>query len=341
MRIMVTGSVAVDHLSHFPGLFSEQLVAGHLDHVSLSFLLERLDIHYGGVAANISAGLGRLGHHPVLVGAAGSDFAGYRAWLEREGVDTGSVLVRTDLYTARFWGTTDQRQNQIATFYPGAMTAARDISLADVTGRIGADVLVLVGANDPAAMVRHTEECRTLGLPFAADPSQQMAALDPAAIRGLIGGARYLFTNEYEHALLLTKTGWTEDDVLSAVGTWITTLGESGARIEAAGEPSVLVPAVPVAEIVDPTGAGDGFRAGFLAARDRGLSLVTAARLAAMVATVVLEAEGSAEYRLDGPAMLTRLARAYGDAAAGELRSWLAAISAPEATGRAITVMDL
>ena len=255
-------------------------------------------------------------------------------------MDTGSVLVRPDLYTARFWGTTDQRQNQIATFYPGAMAAARDISLADVAARVGTEVLVVVGANDPAAMVRHTEECRTLGLPFAADPSQQLAALEPAAIRALVGGARYLFTNEYERALLLTKSGWTEDDVLAAVDTWVTTLGEAGARIEAGGAPAITVPSVPVTDIVDPTGAGDGFRAGFLAARDRGMSPATAARLGCLVATVVLEAAGTAEYRLDGDVMLARLARAYGGAAAEEFRPWLAEISAPEPTGQPMPVME-
>lgn len=328
MRIVVTGSIAVDHLTTFPGAFTDHLIADQLEHVSLSFLADGLDIHYGGVAANIAAGLGRLGHRPVLVAAVGQDFAAYRAWLEQDGVDTDSVLVRPDAYTARFWCTTDRAQNQIATFFPGAMSAARDIALAAVRDRVGDVDLVLVGANDPVAMVEHTAECRRLGLPFAADPSQQLATLAPEAVGELVEGARYLFTNEYERALLLHRTGWSAERVRSSVGTWITTLGENGAHIESADGAAVTVPAVPPERIVDPTGAGDGFRAGFLAALGWDLPFAAAARLGCMVATVVLEAAGTAEYHLDGARLLDRIAAAYGQAAADELAPRLAGAGA-------------
>ncbi|KAA2252842.1 carbohydrate kinase family protein [Solihabitans fulvus] len=319
MRIAVTGSIAVDHLATFAGRFAEQFVAGQLEHISLSFLVEHLDVHYGGVAANIAAGLGRLGQRPLLVGAAGRDFAEYRLWLEREDVDTEPVLVSAEEYTARFWCTTDLDQNQIASFYPGAMAAARDISLSRLVERVPDVGLVLVGANDPVAMVEHTEECRRLGKPFAADPSQQLALLDGPDIRRLVDGAHQLFTNEYEHALLLQKTGWTDAQALSRVGTWITTLGAGGARVDRTGEQPLTVPAVPTAEVVDPTGAGDGFRAGFLAARNWGLPHAAATRLGCLIATVVLETSGTAEYRLDGPALQNRLVGAYGKAAASQL----------------------
>ncbi|HWE88216.1 MAG TPA: carbohydrate kinase family protein [Pseudonocardiaceae bacterium] len=333
MRIVVTGSIAVDHLTTFPGAFTDHLIAEQLDHLSLSFLADGLDIHYGGVAANIAAGLGRLGHRPVLVAAVGQDFAAYRAWLEQEGVDTESVLVRSAEYTARFWCTTDQKQNQIATFFPGAMSAARHIELAAVRDRLGDVALVVIGANDPVAMVEHTAECRRLGLPFAADPSQQLATLEPDAVRGLVEGARYLFTNEYERALLLRRTGWTEDRVWSAVGTWITTLSAGGARVESASGAAVTVPAVPPVRIVDPTGAGDGFRAGFLAARSWDLPFVDAARLGCMVATVVLETAGTAEYQLDGAELLARIADAYGKAAAAQVAPRLASAGLARSTG--------
>lgn len=235
MRTAVTGSVAIDHLATFPGSFGEQLIDGALDRISLSFLVNRLDVRYGGVAANITAGLGRLGQRPLLVAAAGHDFGEYRAWLEAAGVDTAGVLVDEEAHTARFWCTTDREQNQIASFHPGAMTSARRIELEHVLARAGRVDLVVIGPDDAEAMLRHTECCRGLDLAFAADPSQQLALLDGPAIRRLVDGARYLFTNEYEHALLLRKTGWGEADVRRRVGVWITTLGAAGVRIDVAG----------------------------------------------------------------------------------------------------------
>ena len=187
MTIAVTGSIATDHLMRFPGRFSEQLLADHLQKVSLSFLVDDLVIHRGGVAGNMAFAMGVLGGSPTLVGAVGKDFDDYRQWLTSHGVDCDSVLLSDSAYTARFVCTTDEDMAQIASFYPGAMSEARDIKLADVVSRTGTPELVIVGANDPDAMFLHTEECRKLGLAFAADPSQQLARLSGEEIRKLIG----------------------------------------------------------------------------------------------------------------------------------------------------------
>ncbi|MGB3893337.1 MAG: PfkB family carbohydrate kinase, partial [Mycolicibacter sinensis] len=213
MTIAVTGSIATDHLMRFPGRFSEQLLADHLQKVSLSFLVEDLVVHRGGVAGNIAYAIGVLGGDAALVGAAGDDFADYRDWLVSHGVNCDNVLVSATSHTARFTCTTDVDMAQIASFYPGAMSEARNISLAKVVENVGNPELVIIGANDPEAMFLHTEECRKLGLAFAADPSQQLARLTGEEIRRLIDGAAYLFTNDYEWDLLLSKTGWTEADV--------------------------------------------------------------------------------------------------------------------------------
>ena len=228
MTIAVTGSIATDHLMRFPGRFAEQLLADHLQKVSLSFLVDDLVIHRGGVAGNMAYAIGVLGGKPTLVGAAGVDFADYREWLESVGVDCDSVLICQTAYTARFVCTSDEDMAQIASFYPGAMSAARDISLADVVSRTGTPELVIIGANDPDAMFLHTEECRKLGLAFAADPSQQLARLSGDEIRRLIDGATYLFTNDYEWDLLLNKTGWSEAEVMRQIGLRVTTLGTQG-----------------------------------------------------------------------------------------------------------------
>ncbi|MFE9427003.1 carbohydrate kinase family protein [Kitasatospora sp. NPDC006697] len=317
MRIAVTGSIATDHLMVFPGRFVDQLIPDQLAHVSLSFLVDGLEVRRGGVAANIAFGLGSLGLTPQLVGAVGSDFAEYEVWLKEHGVDTGAVLVSAEHQTARFMCITDQDANQIAAFYAGAMQEAGQIDLRRLTGPGSpAPDLVLVGANDPAAMVRHTRECRELGLPFAADPSQQLARLTAEQTRELVDGARWLFTNEYEAALLLERTGWDRAAVLARVGSWVTTLGGAGVRIDRAGHEPLTVPAVPGVAVADPTGVGDAFRAGFLAGTGRGLDTVSAARLGCVLAAEALGAVGPQAYTVDPARLLAVAEQAYGTEAA-------------------------
>ncbi|NEA63750.1 carbohydrate kinase family protein [Streptomyces sp. SID12488] len=319
MRIAVTGSIATDHLTVFPGRFTEQLIADRLDTVSLSFLVDDLEVRRGGVAANISFGLGLLGLTPVLVGAAGTDFAEYDVWLRVHGVDTGSVKVSRTRHTARFMCTTDADQNQIAVFYAGAMSEARDIALSDVAARVGGLDLVVVAPDDPAAMARHTAECRALGIARVADPSQQLARLIGDEARQLVDGAQLLFTNEYEAALLQERTGWTEKQVLDRVGTWIVTRGGSGTTVRAGGATALTVPAVPTERIADPTGGGDAFRAGYLAGLGRGLSPERSAQVGSALATTVLETIGTQEYKLVPAEFSTRVADAYGPVAAAEI----------------------
>src|SRR4029078_6877779 len=210
----------------FPGKFSEGLLPEHLQKISVSCLVDDLVIHRGGVAGNMAYAIGILGGDPTLVGAVGKDFDDYRGWLTNHGVDCDSVLISDTAYTARFVCTTDEDMAQIASFYPGGMSQARDIKRADVVSRSCATDFVIVGANDPDAMFLHTEECRALGLAFAADPSQQLARLTGEQIRALIDGATYLFTNDYEWDLLLQKSGWAEAEVMSQIQMRVTTLGE-------------------------------------------------------------------------------------------------------------------
>ncbi|MEU0580307.1 carbohydrate kinase family protein [Streptomyces griseoincarnatus] len=319
MRIAVTGSIAVDHLMFFPGRFTEQLVPDRLHSVSLSFLCDRLETRRGGVAANIALGLGRLGLTPLLVGAVGPDFTDYQVWLKQHGVDTDSVLVVPGGHTARFVCTTDADHNQIGAFHPGAMAAACTISLHEVAERAGPLDLVVVSPNDPAAMLRHTEECRTAALPFVADPSQQIARLNRADVQFLLTDARWLFTNEYESALLQESTGWTARGVLERVGTWVTTLGAAGVLVERSGHEPVVVPAVPDVTAVEPTGAGDALRAGMLAAVARGVPVEAAARLGCVLASFALESVGTQEYTVSARALAARLRGAYGERAATAL----------------------
>jgi adenosine kinase len=319
VRIAVTGSIATDHLMTFPGRFVEHFIADKMDRVSLSFLVDRLEIRRGGVAANISFGLGVLGLRPLLVGAVGPDFGPYRDWLSEHGVDCGGVRESTRQHTARFVCTTDLDGNQIASFYPGAMSEDAEIDLAPLATRVGGLDLVLIGASDPDAMLSHTRECAALGVPFAADPSQQLPRLDGPQVRALVDGAAYLFCNEYEEALIERKSGWGGADVLERVQVRITTLGPAGARVERSGEPPLVVGPVPEQRKADPTGTGDAFRAGFLAAIGWGLSLERAAQLGNLLAVTVLEADGPQEYELKPALVAERLASVYGQEAAAEI----------------------
>ncbi len=321
MRIAVTGSIATDHLMTFPGRFSEQFIADKLDKVSLSFLIDRLEIRRGGVAANIAFSLGCLGLNPMLIGSVGPDFGEYRQWLDQHGVDTSRVRESAIHQTARFMCTTDADLNQIASFYPGAMSEDAEIDLAGLAGQ--AD-LALIGAGDPAAMLGMTGQCRGHQVPFAADTSQQLATLDGDQIRELVTGAAYLFSNEYEASLIEHKTGWTSEELTARVDVRVTTLAAAGARVDRAGSEPLVVGPVHDVVPVEPTGAGDAFRAGFLAAIAWGLSLERAAQLGNLMAVHVLETTGPQEYKLSAAELTTRCAKSYGQAAADELAAHVA-----------------
>jgi adenosine kinase len=228
------------------------------------------------------------------------------------------VRVSQSAHTARFVCTTDETMAQIASFYPGATSEAREISITEVAREHSLD-LVLVGANDPDAMLRHTDECRELGIAFAADPSQQLARLDGAQVLRLIDGATYLFTNEYEWGLLLQKTGLTAEEIGRRVGVRVTTLGAKGVLIVDPDGVETSVEVVPEREKVDPTGVGDAFRAGFLTGHTAGLSLERAAQLGSLVAVLVLETIGTQEWTLERESALQRIAAAYGPDAAADI----------------------
>ncbi len=310
---------------HFPGQFSRQLLADQLHQVSLSFLVDDLVVRRGGVAANIAFGMAQLGESPVLLGAVGADFDDYRAWLERHGVDCGSVYVSEVHHTARFVCTTDEEMCQIASFYAGAMSEARNIELRPAIERTGAE-LILISADDPEGMLRHSAECRERGYRFAADPSQQIARMSGEELLALIDGADLLFTNAYEKNLLESKTGLTDAAVLARVGVRVTTLGKRGVEISGRGLDSLHVPVAREHAKVDPTGVGDGFRAGFLTGRSWGLSFERAAQLGSLLATLVLETVGTQEYQVKKADLLERLALSYGDDVAADLTPYLSKI---------------
>jgi adenosine kinase len=323
LKIIVTGSIATDHLMHFPGRFADQFIADQLHKVSLSFLVDDLVVRRGGIAPNIAFGMAQLGLRPTLVGAVGQDFDDYRSWLERHHIDCDSLLVSELAHTARFVCTTDEDMCQIGSFYAGAMAESRNIELAPVVERLGGVDLVMISPNDPAAMTRHTQECRQRGYNFVADPSQQLARMSGEEARGLIDGATYLLTNDYEKELLESKTGLSDAEVLERVGVRVTTLGKNGVTITGKGIEPITVPIAREIHAYDPTGVGDGFRAGFFSGLSWGLGYERAAQVGSLLATLVLETVGTQEYVVKADEFVKRLAESYGDDAADEIKAYV------------------
>ena len=284
MSIIVTGSIAYDYLMSFPGKFTEHFLPEHMNRVSLSFLVDSMDKRRGGCAPNIAYTLALLGERPRLLATAGQDFGEYRQWLEAAGVDTSLVKVVEGKFTASFFCSTDQESNQIASFYTGAMANAAELSFRTVEDCR----LAIISPNDPAAMVQYAEECRTLGLPFIWDPGQQCARMSGEELKEGIEGAALVICNDYEFELIRQKTGFDEMAVLERAGVLVITRGEDGCSIiELSGRSEV--PAVPPHRIVDPTGVGDAFRAGFMKGMGQDASYVVCAQLGTVAATYALE----------------------------------------------------
>ncbi len=289
MKPVVTGSIAFDYLMSFPGRFEDHFLPEKLDKISVSFLVDELNLRRGGCAANIAYSLALLGERPLLVGAAGKDFGPYGKDLEALGVDLSGVLVKEDVLTASFFANTDQEGNQIASFFTGAMQYAREISLPEVVK--DPDPLVLVSPNDPDAMSRHARDCRKEGYPFLYDPSQQIARTPGETLVRDAKGAWILLVNEYEEEMFLKKTGLAREDLMGLAENVIVTLGAEGAEIRTPGG-TYRVPAARPERILDPTGVGDAFRAGLVKGLAAGLSWETAGRMGSLAAAYVLETDG-------------------------------------------------
>ena len=321
MRIAVSGSIAEDFLLHFPGRFADMIIEDQLERLSLSFLADDLTHHRGGVGGNIAFGMGQLGAAPLLIGAVGEDFDdGYRGWLTDHGVRCEGVHI-SDKATARFLCTTDDAQSQIATFYAGAMADSAEIDLGKVLGAHGPADLLVISPASPDGMIAHTEQARALGVDVVADPSQQLARMSGEEITPLVTDVAYLLCNDYERSLITQKTGMTDEQLRETVGVLVTTHGPKGVTVEVRGEGEQAIDAVaptPDAEL-EPTGAGDAFRAGFLSGLAADLDLVAASQLGCAVATMALETSGPQGYEIDRAVLRARMASAYGDDAAAHV----------------------
>jgi len=291
MDIVLTGSVAFDYLMTFPGYFKDHILPERLDSISLSFLVDSMVRMRGGVAPNIAYTLALLGGRPRLWATVGEDFEEYRTWLESKGVDTSGAKVIPSEYTASFFVNTDRSNAQIASFYPGAMAYAAQLSLRDLEP--DPPDIVMISPNAPDAMIQYAGECQDMGIPYIYDPSQQIVCLSGEDLGRDIQGALALFVNDYEFALINKTTGWDHDQILANEGLAfiVVTQGESGTRIYSE-EGTYQIPIVEPKQISDPTGVGDAFRGGFLTGYSHGLDLNTCGRMGSLAATYCLENPG-------------------------------------------------
>ena len=307
MSTIVTGSIAFDYLMSFPGKFTEHFLPEHMSKVSLSFLVDSMDKRRGGCAPNIAYTLALLGEKPRLMATAGQDFGDYRQWLESAGIDTSLVKQVPDRFTASFFCSTDTANNQIASFYTGAMANAGELSFRTVKDAS----MVIISPNDPGAMVQYAEECRTLGIPFIWDPGQQCARMSGPELADGIQGAAIVICNDYEIELMKQKTDLDEAAILSRAGALIVTRGEQGCTI-LQGTSQIAVPSVPPHSIVDPTGVGDAFRGGLLKGLAAGWSLDVACRVGSVAATYALEHLGGQSHAYTWEEFRARYATHFG-----------------------------
>ncbi|MPZ16505.1 MAG: carbohydrate kinase family protein [Luteitalea sp.] len=284
MKIIVTGSIAYDYLMSFPGSFTEHFLPEHLSRVSLSFLVDRMDKRRGGCAPNIAYTLALLGERPMLMGTAGQDFEEYRQWLDAAGIETSLIKQIPGKFTASFFCSTDRENNQIASFYTGAMANAGELSF-----RTARDCdLAIISPNDPDAMIQYAEECRALGIRHIFDPGQQCARLSGEQLKAGLIGASIVICNDYEFELIRQKTSLGEAEILEKSEALVITKGAKGSSIHLPDR--VLdIPAVPEERVVDPTGVGDAFRGGLMKGLAIGASWEVSGRLASVAATYALE----------------------------------------------------
>ena len=290
--VVCTGSIAYDYILNFNGRFRDHILPDKTHILNLSFLVDNLHKRRGGVAGNYAYNLSLLGYPAAVVATAGPDAAEYRDWLESRGVDCSGLRLIPGEITATGFTTTDLDDNQITGYYGGAMLRAASLGLDDAPANVKA---VVIGPNDPNAMMRLTRECRERSVPFVFDPAHQLPRLEARDLTAAADGAWILIGNDYEIELVKERMGCDDGDLLQRAEMVVTTLGREGSRI-AGPDGVVAIPPAPSGPVVDPTGAGDAYRAGLVAGLLRGLEVAEAGRVASLAATYAIEQVGTAEH---------------------------------------------
>jgi len=289
MSILVSGSVAFDHIMVFPDRFVQHILPEKVHALNVSFNITSLKTHFGGVAANIAYHLRLLGADPLILATVGSDFGPYAEWLDKNGIRRDGIRVFEDVRTPQGFVTTDLDDCQIWAFYEGAMARAHQARVEDVDEPMK---LAIVSSNGKQAMLEHSRALKARKIPTYIDPSHGLPMLSRDELIEMIDGAAGYFVNDYEWSLTLEQTGLSEKEIAARCDALIITRGAEGSEIRSGGE-SLQIPAVEVASVVDPTGCGDAYRAGLLYGIASGKSIDVAGRMGSLFGACQVEVAGT------------------------------------------------
>jgi adenosine kinase len=308
MSVLCTGSVAVDSIMVYRGRFKDVILPDKIRMLNVAFHVPKLRRSFGGTAANIAFNLRLLGEDPIILATVGNDFAAYAAWLDRHGIRRDWIRVLEDEATAGAYIITDLDDNQIVGFHSGAMDRAHEARLAEVDQPFDVGI---VSPNGKQAMIENARGLKERGVTTVIDPGQGLPLFDGEELVELIEGASAYAVNDYEWSVTLEKTRLTEAEIASRVDTVVVTRGESGSILLRGGDRQEI-PAVLPDQVVDPTGCGDAYRAGFLFGLRRALPPETCARLGSLMGSLMVEKEGTQSLTLDLDAFRARFEREFG-----------------------------
>lgn len=293
MAIYVSGSLAYDRIMTFPGNFKDHILMDKLHMLNVSFMVTSMEERRGGCAGNIAFSLALLGEKPVIVSSAGKDFKPYAARLSALGLPLQGITIQEELFTALCYITTDMHGNQITGFYPGAMEKPSQFTFPKLDPEKD---IAIISPGNVEDMRRLPAFFREHGVPYIFDPGQQLPVLGAQDLRQAIEGALALITNDYELNMICKATGLSENDLLGRALWLVTTMGAEGARVRGADGTDLMIPAFAVANVCDPTGAGDAQRAGLLKGLAAGLDMTEAAKLGSITASYAIECLGTQEH---------------------------------------------
>jgi adenosine kinase len=309
MAVLCTGSIAIDHIMVFPGRFKDVILPDKIHVLNVAFHVPEMRRSFGGTAANVAFNLRLLGEDPILLGTVGRDFDDYAAWLDRHGIRRRFLRQLSDEATAGCYITTDLDDNQITGFHPGAMDRAHEAPISEVDEPVE---IAIVSPNGKQAMVQHARDLKARGVPVVIDPGQGLPLFERDELVELLDGADTYVVNDYEWSLTQSTSGLSEDEVAARVEHLVITRGAEGSVLRT-GDARREIPAAPAREVVDPTGCGDAWRAGYLFGRRRKLPVETCGRLGSLMGSLAVERRGTQSLDFGFDEFEQRFAREFGD----------------------------
>jgi adenosine kinase len=309
MNIYLSGSLAYDRIMDFPGKFSDHILPDKIHILNVCFTVNGMIEKFGGTAGNIAYSLGLLKERPVILATIGKDYQRYFEWLEKNHIPLEGIRIIPEEFTAGAFITTDRADNQITGFNPGAMKYQSHYAFDAIDFR---NSICLIAPGNLQDMVEYADMCKNKRIKYICDPGQSLTGWEGKALAGWIDGSTILISNDYELELTMKMTGMDKKGLLRLTETVVTTLGEKGSLISIAGD-DMRIPAAELHEVVDPTGAGDAYRAGLLKGLVEGKDIVTAAKMGSVAGAYAVEKYGTQEHHYSYEDFLERYAANFGE----------------------------